>query len=373
MARPIPALSPAPDVGDRPDVVLGVDTHRDAHVGAVLDLRGRTLGTQSAPATAAGYAALLAWARGFGAVVRAGVECTGSYGAGLTHHLEAAGLAVVEVCTGAGRARRRGRRGDKSDAADAERAARAVLAGEAVSVPKARSGAVEALRVLTVARRSAVRARTQAANQVRALLVSAPEALRAALHPLPLKRCIARCSRLRLRPAAGRADPLEATKRAVRVLAKRWLALAAEMADLDAEIAALTAAAAPRLLARPGVGPHSAAALLMAAGDNPERLGSDAALAALCGASPLEASSGRTIRHRLNRGGDRQANSALWIIAIVRLRSDARTQAYAERRRTEGRSLKEIVRCLKRYLVRELYPLLVADLRDAQALAAAPS
>lgn len=373
MARTFAVLSPPPDADGPADVVLGVDTHRDAHVGAVLDLRGRTLGTRSAPASAVGYAQLLAWARDFGPVLRAGVECTGSYGAGLTHHLAAAGVDVVEVCTGVGRTRRRGRRGDKSDAADAERAARAVLAGEAAGAPKARTGAVEALRVLTVARRSAIRARTQAANQVRALLVSAPEALRAALHPLALKRCIARCSRLRRRPDASRTDPLEATKRALRVLARRWLALAAEAAELDAEIAALTAVAAPRLLARPGVGPHCAAALLMAAGDNPERLASDAALAALCGVSPLEASSGRTVRHRLNRGGDRQANSALWVIAIVRLRSDARTQAYAERRRGEGRSLKEIVRCLKRYLVRELHPLILADLRNAQALPPAPS
>lgn len=370
-AAPPRAANDAPGPGPGAGVVLGVDTHTDTHVGAVLDAQGRLLGTYAAPATAAGYGELLAWAREHGPVARAGVECTGSYGAGLTRHLADAGVEVLEVGH-TDRARRAGRRRVKNDHADAERAARAVLAGEATARPKARTGPVEAIRVLSVARRSAIHARTQAANQLRALLVAAPECLRAPLHGLSLKRCVAGCHALAVDPAASWADPLAATTRALRVLATRWLALAAEVAELDVGLRALTHAAAPRLLARPGVGPQTAAALLATAGDNPERLASEAALAALCGVSPVEASSGRVVRHRLNRGGDRQANSALWIILLARLRTDARTKAYVERRTREGRSLKEIVRCLKRYLVRELYPLLIADLRTATATPASP-
>jgi transposase len=245
---------------------------------------------------------------------------------------------------------------------DAENAARAVLAGEASGRPKSQSGAVEAMRAVSVARRSAVKARTQAINQLRGLLVSAPDTLRSTLLQSKPEECVKRCARLR--PSEG-SPLLQALKSTLRILALRWLSLTEELKVLDAALQQLTRFVAPRLLERFGVGPQTAATLLVTAGDNPERLHNEAALAALCGVSPLEASSGKIRRHRLNRGGDRQANNALWTIAMVRMRSDARTQAYVDRRIKEGRSTREIQRCLKRYIVREIYPLIVADLRAA--------
>jgi transposase len=338
------------------DLVLGVDTHDGAHVGVLIDALGRRRGAIEIPTDAVGYDRLLAWCRPQGQLRVAGVEGTGSYGAPLVRFLAAHGVRVVEV-NRPNRQRRR-RRG-KSDPADAEAAARAVLAGEATAVPKARDGVVEAIRVLRVARASAVKARTQVANQLKALIVTAPDALGHALRPLATAQRVARC--VRLRPRAG-AQPAEATKRALRHLARRWQALDREIRALDADLAELTRRAAPRLLAEPGVGPGCAARLLVAAGDNPTRLRSDAALAALCGASPVEASSGTVVRHRLNRGGDRQANNALWTVATNRLRHHPETRLYAARRTRQGRSRKEIVRCLMRHLARRLYPLLLADL-----------
>jgi transposase len=338
------------------EIVLGIDSHRDTVVCAALDTLGRQLAVHSFPTTSAGYDALLTWACSVGTVRDAGIEGTATYGAAAMQRLRTAGIRVVEV-NRPDRARRR-RRG-KNDATDAESAARAVLAGDAAAVPKAQDGAVEALRTLLVARRSAVKARTQAGNQLRALLITAPPAEREALGRGPLTSCVARCAQL-AQDAGGVLE--RARRQALRGLARRWQQLTAELKELDAAIAKLAAATAPRLLERFGVGPHTAATLLLTAGDNPERLRSEAALAALCGVSPVEASSGQTTRHRLNRGGDRQANNALWTIALVRMRSEARTQAYVARRRAEGRSLKEIMRCLKRYLARELYPLILADL-----------
>ena len=287
------------------------------------------------------------------------MEGTGSYGAPLARFLAAHGVRVVEV-NRPNRQRRR-RRGT-SDPADAEAAARAVLAGEATAVPKARDGVVEAIRVLHLARASAVKARTQVANQLTHLVLTAPDPLGATLRPLTTEERVVRCARLR--PRAG-AQPGDATKRALRHLARRWQALDREVRELDADLGALTQQGAPRLLAEPGVGPGCAARLLVAAGDNPTRLRSDAAFAALCGASPVEASSGTVLRHRLNRGGDRQANNALWTVAVNRLRHHPETRAYAARRTREGRSRKEIVRCLMRHLARRLDPLLLADLAHA--------
>jgi transposase len=341
-------------------IVLGIDTHRDAHVCVALDPLGRLVGVRSVATTPHGYEELLTWARNLGTVTRAGIEGTGSYGAALARMLGAAGIAVIEVCR-PDRARRR-RRG-KSDATDAENAARAVLSGEAAGVPKAQDGIVEALRMIMVARRSAVKARTQASNQLRCLLITASPTQRATLGRGTLAACMARCAALET-PAV---DALEQARTgALRALARRWTALTEELRGLDATLNRLTKTAAPRLLGRRGIGPHTAATLLITAGDNPDRLRSDAALAALCGVSPVEASSGRVTRHRLNRGGDRQANNALWTVTLVRARSDARTKEYVARRTAEGRTLKEIFRCLKRYLVRELYPLLLADLADAR-------
>jgi transposase len=211
-----------------------------------------------------------------------------------------------------------------------------------------------------VARRGAVKARTQSANQLRALLVTAAPRERERLGRGTLASSVARCARL----APTDTDVLvSARRRALRTLARRWQQLTRELHELDAAIAPLAHLAAPRLLTRFGVGPLTAATHLITAGDNPERLRSEAALAALCDASPVEASSGLTVRHRLNRGGDRQANNALWTVALVRMRRDPKTRAYAERRQGEGRSRKEIMRCLKRYLVRELFRLIIADVR----------
>jgi transposase len=343
------------------EVILGVDTHLDTHVGAVIDDLGRACGTLVIPTTPAGSAQLVTWARSLGTLKRAGVEGTGTYGASVARYLAATGVLVVEV-NRPNRARRR--RLGKSDPTDAENAARAVLAGDACGAPKAKSGLVEALRAVMVARRSAVKARTQAGNQLRGLVVTAPDELRDALLPLPLTFCVAQCAALR--PVAG-ASLSDVFKRSLRLLATRWLHLSAEVHELNRILATLTRTIAPRVLARHGVGPHTAATLLQTAGDNPHRLRSEAALAALCGVSPLQASSGRIVRHRLNRGGDRQANNALWTIALTRMRSDARTKTYVARRTHEGRTLSEIRRCLKRYIVRELYPLLLADLGAVRA------
>jgi transposase len=341
------------------EVILGVDTHLDTHVGAVISETGKLLGTLSVSADATGYLKLLSWAHSFGRLLRAGVEGTGTYGAGLARVLRDHEIEVLEV-NRPDRAARRSR--GKSDPTDAENAARAVLAGKATALPKERSGAAEAMRAVCVARRSAVKARTQAINQLRGLLVSAPQDIRERLLKTKTAECVANCARLR---SLGDTPMLQTLATTLRLLAKRYLALTEELKTLDAMLEQLTLKHARRLRERFGVGPQTAAVLVAVAGDNPERLKNDAALAALCGTSPLPASSGKTVRHRLNRGGDRSANNALWTIAMVRMRSDPRTRLYIERRTREGMSNKEIHRCLKRYIVRELYPLILADLADS--------
>ena len=334
------------------EVTGGVDTHGEVHVAAAVDGTGRILGTQSFAATAAGYGALLRWLRGHGRVVRIGIEGTGSYGAGLARHLSGEGVAVVEVNRPD---RQRRRRHGKSDTVDAEAAARAALNGDACGTPKAGGGPVESVRVLRLARRSAIKARTQAANQIHGLTITAPDQLRSRLRGLSTGDCVALCARFRTSDVA---DPAEATKHALRSLARRHVELSAEIDALDDQIARLCADINPALLAAPGVGPEIAATLLVAAGDNPHRMSSDAAFAALCGASPVEASSGKVVRHRLNSGGDRQANNALWRIVLVRMSYDPRTRAYVTRRTQEGKSKKEIIRCLKRHVAREVFTLL---------------
>ncbi len=344
------------------EVILGVDTHLDTHTAALIDLVGRTIATRTVPATGRGGLALLAWARQHGVVKRAGVEGTGSYGAGLARRLALEGIEVIEVT----RAARQGRRHlGKSDPVDAEAAARSVLAKQATATPKARSGIVESIRVLRVARATAVKARTQVVLQIRTLIISAPDPLRDELLALKPKKAAERC--LTLRPGRGH-DALSTTKRVLRTLARRFHALDQEVAELETELHKLIELAAPRLLAQPGIGPECAAKLLTIAGDNPERLRSHAALAALCGASPVEASTGKTRRHRLNRGGDRQGNNALYTIAMNRMLHDSETKAYVERRTREGKTRREIRRCLMRNLARRLFPLLLADLRDARSL-----
>jgi transposase len=337
-------------------VVLGVDTHLDFHVAVVLDQLGRRLGELKVPTTVKGYGELVRWAEGFGPVECAGVEGTGSYGAGLARYLKAAGIAVVEV----ERPKRRHlRRRGKSDPIDAERAARAVLAGEAAGVPKSGDGRVEVIRTLRGARRSAVKARVQVANLLQAMLVTAPEDLRRRLRGLPTKELVAVAARFRL----GREpeDVEAATRFALRSVARRHQALSEEIAELDAQLERLVKEAAPKLVRLPGVGTNHAATLLVLAGDNPERLKSEASFASLCGVSPVEASSGKVVRHRLNRGGNRDANRALHMICVVRMGSDRRTRSYVARRTAEGKSKWEIMRCLKRYIAREIYRVLLSS------------
>jgi len=333
------------------DVTGGVDTHQDPHTAAVIDVVGRVLGSQQFPATAAGYAALLAWMRGFGRLLRVGVEGTGAYGAGLARLLRDEAVDVIEV----DRPDRKTRRFQgKSDPIDAIQAAKAALAGERTGTPKQRDGRVEALRNLRVARRSAVDQRADAQRQIKALIVTAPDELRARLRGLAVKQLITTCANLRP-DRADAATPATATRIALRSLARRHQQLTTEIADLDELLEPLVAAINPGLLAANGVGADVAGQLLVTAGENHDRLTSEAAFAMLCGAAPIPASSGKTNRHRLNRGGDRQANKALYRVALCRLRWDPHTRAYMERRTKDGLSKKEIIRCLKRYIARELY------------------
>jgi transposase len=338
-------------------VTGGVDTHGKTHHAAVVDQVGRVLGDQQFPATAAGYRALLAWLRSFGRVVKVGVEGTGTYGAGLARYLNTEGIDLVEV----DRPDRRTRRVQgKSDPIDAIAAARATLSGQASGTPKTRTGPVEAIRALRVARAGAVKARTAALNQLHGLITAAPEAVRADLNTLPTAALLTACAAFSV-DEARLSDPVHATKAALAALAHRVQALTAEITEADKRLRPVVARTAPRLSALPGVGPEVAGQLPATAGDNPDRLRSEAALAHLCGAAPIPASSGRTDRHRLNRGGDRGANRALYTIALCRMRYDPTTQAYVERRTKQGLSKKEIMRCLKRYLVREVHTALLAD------------
>jgi transposase len=330
-------------------VVIGVDTHRDVHVAVALDHLGRKLDWIQVPTTPAGYDQLLAWAQSLGEIEAWGVEGTGCFGAGLARFLLAEEQLVIEVIRSN---RQKRRRNGKSDPIDAEAAARAVLSGEAMGAPKTGDDRVEMIRVLRVARASAMKAHTQAVNVLRALVITAPPELRQRLRELPTAALIHTAARLR--PGQGH-SVLAHTKLALRCAGQRCRALDAELAHLDARLDELTAEAAPELLEHYGVGPDTAGALLVAAGDNPERLRSEAAFSMLCGASPVPASSGQTHRHRLNRGGDRQANAALYRIVLVRMRWDSRTHDYVERRTKEGKTKKEIIRCLKRYVAREIY------------------
>jgi transposase len=331
-------------------VTGGIDTHGQVHVAAALDEVGGLLGTASFPADPGGYSALVAWLGDFGDVGKVGVEGTGSYGAGIARFLARAGVHVVEVDRQNRQARHHSA---KSEPLDAVEAARAVLSGRAQGTAKSRDGSIEALRVLVVAKRSARGARIKALTQMRQLTFSAPDQLQSRLKGLPINEFVAAANGLR--PTRSPDVVTAATKASLSSLAHRVADLEEEISDLDAMITPLLQEAAPELLAVYGVGIDTAAALLVAAGDNPERLHSEAAWAHLCGVSPLEASSGKVTRHRLNRGGDRQANRALWHIVITRLASDPRTQAYMERRVKDGRSKREAIRMLKRYVAREVY------------------
>jgi transposase len=335
----------------------GVDTHLDVHVAAAVDANGGVLGVESFATTPAGYAELCSWLQMFGTVGRIGVEGTGAYGAGLARHLRGEGLVVIEVDRPN---RQERRRNGKSDELDAIEAGRAALSGRASGIAKSADGDVEAIRALLVARRSGRNVRIKYLNQIRHLGFTAPDELRERLRDVPVDQ-LARTAAA-LRPTAGSDTVVYATKLAIATLGRRIVALDADAGRLDAVLDTLVRRRAPRLLELYGVGIHTAAILLVAAGDNPHRLKNEAAFAHLCGVAPLPASSGKTQqRFRLNPGGNRQANHALWRIVFTRMSGDERTRKYVARRLAEGRTTREIMRILKRYVARELYPYLVRD------------
>jgi transposase len=326
-----------------------VDTRADTHVAAALDPIGGLLGVREFPVAPAGYAGLLGWLGGFGAVALVGTEGTGSYGAGLARHVTAAGIRVVE----AGRSDRQDRRRQgKSDPLDAVSAARAAQSGRARGAPKGRDGAAEAIRALMAAKRSARSERAQTISQARSLLVTGPGDLRARFAGHTVAALVSGLAALRPRPgdAVG-----SATRIALRELGRRAEFLDGQIERLDELIVPLVTARAPGLLALFGVGPDTAALLLIAAGDHPERLRSEAAWAHLCAVAPIPASSGKVTRRRLNPGGNREADHALWRIVITRMSNHPATRVYVDRRTAEGLSKKEIIRCLKRYVAREVY------------------
>lgn len=339
---------------DTPTFITGgVDTHLDTHTAAALDGLGRLLGHATFPATPKGFRSLLAWLQQHGQVDSIGVEGTGSYGASLARYLRAQDVMVIEVDRPDRRARRKN---GKSDPKDAEAAARAVQAGIATGTPKSRDGIVEAIRALRVTRRGAIKAHTAAVNALFHLALTAPDALRPMLAGKSTAELVAVCATFR--PHEPLADPVQATKRSLRRLARRCQNLAAEIAEADQDLGSLVKQAAPELLKQFGVGVEVAGQLLVTAGDNPERLRSEASFAALCGTAPVPASSGRTDRHRLSRGGDRHANSVLFWVVLSRMSGHQPTRDYVERRRAQGLTTKEIMRCLKRYVARELLPII---------------
>ena len=334
---------------DQPDVVIGVDTHKDFHVAVALATNGGRLGECSIPANRLGYAVLQDWALEMGRRPVFAVEGTGSFGAGLCRELMAVGYFVVEINRPDRSTRRRL---GKDDAIDAEAAARSLLAGTATITPKGGTHLVEMIRLLKGNKDSASKSRTRAINQMKAILITAPAVLREQLEPLVHDALMATCAAFRV---AMVDSPGTAAKKALRFLAQRVLGLEREIAALLDDLNQLTQQACPGLRQTYGIGTDGAATLLITVGDKPERLRSDAAFASLCGVSPLPASSGKTNRHRLNRGGNRQANATLHRIVVVRLRWHEQTKAYASRRLKEGRSKAEIMRCLKRFIAREVF------------------
>lgn len=331
-------------------VTVGVDTHRDFHVAAVVDHNGGLLATETFQASRGGYRQLARWASSFGEVEAAGVEGTGAWGKGLTRFLTEEGIPVIEVSRPN---RQHRRRYGKSDTNDAVAAARAVLSGEADAVPRG-EGPSEALRLLRVARRSAVKQRTRLASQMNAVVVTAPDDLRSQLAGLDTEQLAVKAARFR--PDTNISDPYTAAKTSLKVMAVQYLQLGEDIDGLTSHYQTIVKAHAPaELLDMVGVGPVCAADLMITQGTAGDRITSESAFAAVCGVSAVEASSGERIRHRLNRGGDRQANAALYRIVVVRLKYDPETQAYMQRRTDQGRTKKEIIRCLKRYVARDIY------------------
>lgn len=332
------------------EIVIGIDTHKDIHAAVAMSGIGARLGATTIPTTPAGYKTLQAWAEAFGTIRAFGVEGTGSFGAGLSRFLQARGHTVIDV----NRPNRQLRhQHGKSDSLDAESAARAVLSGQADTRPKTGTGAVEMIRHLKVARDTAVKSRTQAMVTLKTLIVNAPAVLRQTLDALRGKMVLIR------HLAALRPGPMISTvasaKTALRAMARRWLTLDAEIKAHDADLEALTTAQAPAMLKAPGIATGTAAEMLILVGDNPQRIRSEAAFAKLCGVCPVPASSGKSSRSRLNRGGNRQANAALYRVVIVRIRHHRPTLDYVRKRTAEGKTKREIIRCLKRFVAREIF------------------
>lgn len=354
----------------RPRIVVGVDTHKHTHVAVALDQLGAVLGSTTISVNRAGYGQLSDWATGLAAEndcmsVLFGIEGTGSYGAGLASFLRRAGDQVIEVNRGDRTVRHlRG----KDDTIDAETAARSVLSGSATAVPKTGDGTVEMIRQIKIAKDTATKARTQAIVTLKTILVNAPAELREALESLNDRELLEACRALRYENMDG---PQDAARYTLRALADRHRSLDFEARRHERVLDTLTDRAAPRLTSQFGIAADCAAEMLIVVGDNPERIRSEAALAKLCGACPIPASSGKTTRHRLNRGGHRQANAALHRILVVRMRFHQPTITYVERRTREGRTMKEILRCLKRHLIREIYQILVAPHKESKLAIAA--
>ncbi|MFF0457759.1 IS110 family transposase [Nocardia africana] len=340
-------------------VYVGVDTHTDTHHVAIVNEHGKKLADREFPTTAAGYTGIKRWITSFGQVMRIGIEGTGSYGVALARHLHSRGHDVAEVP----RPNRRLRRAHgKTATIDAYAAARRLLDESGVTAPKLRNSTVEAVRALRVARHSAVKATTAALNALRGLITTCPEELRSHLRALSRAKLVATCAAFRPDPARL-GDPVQATKLAMRSLATRVRESQEQSDQLERHLRKVLEQVAPNTLSVLALGPDTAAALVISIGDNHDRLTGEAAFARLCGVAPIPASSGKTTRHRLHRGGDRQANQALHVAVIVRLRYDQRTKEYAARRTAEGKTKPEIIRCLKRYLAREVFQALRADLR----------
>lgn len=335
-------------------VVGGVDTHKDLHVASIVDERDEVLGTQSFATTRQGHRQMVQWMQSFGHIARIGVECTGTYGAGLLRHLQAAGIEVLEVTSPDKQDRRR--RG-KDDDLDAQNAAHAAFARRRTVTPKNRDGMIESLRVLKVCRKTAIAARKVALQLIQNTIICALDELREPLQKMTRMQLIRTLGAWRPDLSDYR-NVASAYRISLKSLGRRYLELHDEIADLDVMIGAIVEELAPNLLACNSIGKECAAQLLLTAGDNFDRIHSEASFAALCGASPVPTSSGKVTRHRLNRGGDRAANSALHIIAIGRLRTDPRSQAYVTRRVGEGHSKLEAIRCLKRYIAREVFGLI---------------
>jgi len=356
-------------------VVAGVDTHADTHYAAIITTTGEHLGAAQFPTTPAGYAALTGFITCHGPLARVGVEGTNSYGAGLARHLRAQGIAVEEVIRPARQVRRlKG----KSDPIDAYQAAHTALTHENVVTAKTADGTVEAIRVLHAGRRSAVKARCGVMTQLKSLLVTAPDRVRDAWREVGKRELIDGLAALRAR--SGDTVVEAATRATLKRLAVRYRQLSEEIMADDTDLDQLVQATNPGLLAAHGISTITAAQLLITAGDNPDRLHTEGAFATLCGVAPIPASSGKTTRWRLSRGGDRGANNALYTIVLSRMANDRRTRAYVTRRTREGKTTRDIIRCLKRAVARQVFHLLthpqpaiaVTGLRTARKRLEAP-